>query len=194
MRDFILRVPDAGLLVRRTELKKAMAGLFGDRHDGERSNYLFSAEPRMEIGPWVRVRLLDGELPSKAAPFVRELEVPRLSAGDAVMASSWMALKTRVHGATASETRANVVARLNRVRELFEAAIDITTYDFDERYGVARIERGKERYARPYSLVRVTGSVRDPVAASALMTAGIGAGKAYGFGLVDIQQTKDQAS
>ncbi|NJM83453.1 MAG: type I-E CRISPR-associated protein Cas6/Cse3/CasE [Tabrizicola sp.] len=186
MIDVILRVPDETILENRTALKKAVAALFGDRHDGERSNYLFSPEPLLDAGPWVRVRVVDGIVPSSATPFVSVLDCPVPVAGDKVIATAWVALKSKVMvGAGSAAPR--IAARLDRARSLFENAIEIEDYEVGERYEIARIERGRERFARAFNRVRVTGRIKDAEAAQTLLSTGIGASKAYGFGLVDMQ-------
>lgn len=191
MHDYILRLPDPGQLEQRTALKKAMAGLFGDRHDGEQSRYLYSPEPRLPLGEWCRVRTMNGPAPESARPFLREIELPVPEPGQWVRATVWMAVKGKVLSRGGSHM-ANVMAALEAGRAHFSSAIEIDSFDIEDQFEVAMMERGREKFGRAFGRIEVTGQVRSGDEISDLLAKGVGAAKAYGFGLVDLQLEEDK--
>ena len=190
MRDYVLRIPGGSVDMHsdRTPIKKAVNGLFGDRHDGTNSRYLYSAEPRLPLGEWFRVRMLDGAAPRKAEDYAKPIELDAFSVGSMVTIAGWIALKAKTIRAGQKRTGNDhrVYDDLARRFEHFGNALEISSNSIERPFQIARIERGKDRYVRPYSRIEVTGTVIDTDALHTLMVSGIGAAKAYGFGLLDI--------
>jgi len=184
MRDYALRIPDPRLQTAdRTIIKKAVASVFGDRHDGTDPRYLFSPEPRHDLGPWLRVRVcVDGTEIDPA--IARPIAVPVPGRGALVQGSAWVALKQKFP----ISDRGRALAKLADMRGLFEEALDLTVFEAGEELGLANMERGRSRFQRAFGRIRLEGTVRDQDALTGLMRTGVGAAKAYGFGLVDIEQ------
>lgn len=183
MRDYVFKLPDPRLQTEdRTSIKNAVAAVFGDRHDGAEPRYLFSPEPRHDLGPWLRVRAcVDGIEVDPAIARQIELAVPGL--GGLVRVSAWVALKQKFP--ISDKDRA--LAKLADMRGLFEEALDVTAFEVRERLELAHMERGRSRFQRAFGQIRLEGVVINEGALMALLKAGVGAAKAYGFGLVDIQ-------
>jgi hypothetical protein len=194
MRDFIMRMTDTYPVLERTPLKKAVAALFGDRMDGERVRYLFSPEPTHAVlGPWVRVRVNEG-VEAPASDLCRELPVCEPQAGCSVIVSAWVATQANaVFAAPAAERRAVVRDRLGKTREALAAALDLETFDVSERFEVAVMERGRDRFGRAFGRISATGRIRSLAAVSDLMAGGLGASKAYGFGLLAMNHGEEPA-
>lgn len=190
MRDYILRVPPAVDLTQRTVLKNAVAALFGDRREGGRTRYLFSPDPLAVDGPWVRVRSCVGAAPAATRGFVAQVPAPRLEPGSRIEAAAWVAMKARVFR-DESDLERRVMAGLARYRGVFAAAVDLAGYAVDPGIGIARMERGSARFGRAYGRISLAGTVTDEAALRALLTAGIGAAKAYGFGLIGVVNDGD---
>lgn len=184
MRDYALRIPDPQLQTAdRTIIKKAVASVFGDRHDGEAPRYLFSPEPRHDLGSWLRVRAcVDGIEVDPA--IARLIAVPVPGQGALVRGAAWVALKQKFP----ISDRGRALAKLADMRALFEEALDLTVFEVDEELGLANMERGRSRFQRAFGRVRFEAVVINEDALKALMRDGVGAAKAYGFGLVDIQE------
>lgn len=184
MRDYAFRLPDPRLQTAdRTVIKKAVAAVFGDRCEDAVPRYLFSPEPRHELGPWIRVRAcVDGI--GVEPTIARQIEVPVPEAGAVVLGSSWIALKQKFP--ITDKGRAH--AKLADMRGLFEAALELARFEVGDALELANMERGRSRFQRAFGKVRFEGSVKDKDALAALMRTGVGAAKAYGFGLVDIQE------
>lgn len=184
MRDYAFKLPDPRLqTMDRTSIKKAVAAVFGDRCDGETPRYLFSPEPRHGLGAWLRVRAcVDG---IEVDPGIaRRVELPELSQGALVTGSAWIALKQKFP--ITEKDRA--LAKLADMRDHFEDSLDVTGFEVEDHLELANMERGKSRFQRAFGKVCFEGKVRDMDALVALIRHGVGAAKAYGFGLVDIQE------
>lgn len=191
MIDCVLRIPDARMMEDRHALKKAVASIFGDRHDGQVSRYLFSPEPRHELGAWVRVRYLAGPLPSAAQGYAKEIELEDTTLGQAVRITAWIALKATVFNGTGG-LRPRIKTGLERVcRQRLDPALQIDGIEVGDDCGVVQVDRGKDRIGRAFGKVEITGIIKDQDAVNLLMASGIGAAKAYGFGLIDIQPVGD---
>lgn len=191
MIDCVLRIPDASMMQNRNALKLAVASIFGDRHDGQVSRYLFSAEPRHEQGPWVRVRFLAGPLPSAAQTYATKIELDDTVVGQTVQIMAWVALKATVFNGT-GDLRPRIQTGLERVcRQRLDAALDIERIEVGGDCSIVQVDRGKDRIGRAFGRVEITGTIKDQDAVETLMSSGIGAAKAYGFGLVDIQSVRD---
>ncbi|MFT3689048.1 type I-E CRISPR-associated protein Cas6/Cse3/CasE [Paenirhodobacter sp.] len=191
MRDYILRVP-AGLdLSQRTALKNAVAALFGDRCAEGHPRYLFSPDPLIAEGPWIRVRSCAGPAPEPARGLVAELAAPVLRVGQRIEAAAWVAMKARVFHAE-TDLHDRVMAGLARYRDVFAAAIDLSGYAVDPDIGIAHMERGRARFGRAYGRISLSGRVTDEPALRGLLTTGIGAAKAYGFGLIGVINSEDR--
>ncbi len=190
MRDYILRVPADMDLSQRTPLKNAVAALFGDRYEAGRPRYLFSPDPLVMDGPWVRVRACIGAAPEVARGFVAEAATPMLDAGRKIEAAAWVAMKARVFRKE-SDLKERVLAGLARYRDVFAPAVDLADYSVDPDIGIARMVRGRERFGRAYGRISFSGTITNEPVLKALLTAGIGAAKAYGFGLVSIMNRED---
>lgn len=186
MIDCILKLPDAEAGLDRMALKKGVAALFGDRHDGERSRYLFSMEPRHDGGPWVRVRYLDGELPRSAADYVQALPKQAARNGDRVCATAWVAVKNRNYSPdkTAAE---RVRGELKKLVPYFAEAMTIEAAEIGDRVSTARFQRGRVKISRGFGKVVIVGEINNIHAMERLLATGVGAAKAYGYGLIDIQ-------
>jgi hypothetical protein len=188
MRDYVFKLPDSGLQTAdRTIIKKAVASVFGDRHDGTDPRYLFSPEPRHDLGPWLRVRVCVDGLEVNPG-IARQIAVPVPGRGALVQGFAWVALKQKFP----ISDRERALAKLADMRGLFEEALDITVFEVGEELGLANMERGRSRFQRAFGRVRLEGSVKDQDALTGLMRTGVGAAKAYGFGLVDIKQKAEQ--
>lgn len=187
MKDYILRIPPGFDLSQRTPLKNAVAGLMGERHDGDQARYLFSPDPLLVDGPWLRLRLCGGAAPAAALPFLAAIETPPLEEGRKIEGAVWVALKARVFREEAG-LKGRVLAGLERFRAVFAPMVALTDYAVDERVRFAHMERGEARFGRAYSRIAFSGAVTDAAALEALMRAGIGAAKAYGFGLVSLHE------
>lgn len=192
MRDYILRLPAGVDLSQRTALKNAVAALFGDRSDGGCTRYLFSPDPLVVNGPWVRVRSCTGAAPDAARGLVAEAAMPMLDAGRKIEAAAWIALKARVFRKE-SDLTGRVLAGLARYRDIFAPAVDLADYGVDPDIGIARMQRGRARFGRAYGRIWFSGTVTDESALRALLTSGTGAAKAYGFGLIGVMNAEERA-
>jgi len=184
MRDYVFKLPDPRLQTAdRTAIKNAVAAVFGDRHDGEAPRYLFAPEPRHELGPWLRVRAcVDGI--SVDPSIARVIEMPTPAPGATVQGAAWVALKQKFP----ITDKGRAQAKLADMRVLFEEALSLTRFEVADRLELANMERGRSRFQRAFGRVLFEGAVRDQDALVSLMRTGVGAAKAYGFGLVDIQE------
>lgn len=188
MKDFVFKLPDEQLQRRdRTQIKKAVAAVFGDRHDGNASRYLFSPEPRHDLGPWLRVRVCVDSVDVDPR-MARRLDVPVPPPGVMVRAVAWVALKQRFP----ISDKPKAIAKLADMCSHFDDALEVQSFEVDEALELACMERGKSAFQRAFGRIRLLGRVKDQAALEALMRNGIGAAKAYGFGLVDIQEIEHE--
>lgn len=190
MRDFILQISDDQGMADRFGMKKAMAALLGDRHDGGQSRYLFSPEPRHELGCWVRLRCLE-DVPEAVTKVGWPLELDRLALGDHVHVSAWVALKGRVFQRKGDLSQ-RVLKGVERYQERFSDALDVRSVSVNDRFWIMEVERGKDRIGRAFSKIELAGEITNMNAVEHLMRSGIGAAKAYGSGLVDIQKVEKE--
>lgn len=192
IRDYAVKVPSPDHRD-RTPLKKAVAGLLGDRFQGS-ARYLYSAEPRAPLSDWFRLRLLDGDLPRSGQMVAIPVELPQPSAGDNVVIQGWIALKAKnFHGDHAASEGGHVVyGKLAAMQDRFSGAVNIEECRVDRPFHVAEIKRGRQTFHRPYGHILIRGQVVNPRATAALLASGIGAAKAYGFGLLDLQIEKEK--
>lgn len=187
MKDYVLRLPPDLDLSQRTPLKNAVASLLGDRHDGAQARYLFSPDPLLVDGPWLRLRLCGEPAPAAALPFLAEIGTASPENGRRIEAAAWVALKARVFNAETG-LKPRVLASLGGFRDVFAPMVDLTGYEVDARIGFAHMERGRDRFGRAYGRISFSGVVTDRAALEELLRCGIGAAKAYGFGLICLDE------
>lgn len=192
MIDYCLKVP-ASAINRRTPLKNALAGLFlsGRMTECGSPAYLFSQEPLMDgAQTWLRVRMVQAALPASAAGLVIEKPVSLPSEGDRVVVTGWLAVKTRIARKYRKwEAREVAIAeKLLRYQDLLSDGIEIDSARLLNRPDTAVIERGKTVYVRNYGRVEFRGVVKNAQHLEHAMQHGIGAAKAYGFGLLDVRK------
>ncbi|MCE6957623.1 hypothetical protein LAZ40_00875 [Cereibacter sphaeroides] len=188
MRDYAMKLA-ADLSDSRTGLKKNIATLLGDRHDGT-ARYLFSDEPRTETpGGWIRLRLVAPELslPATAQDTAVEVPVAVPAVGARVLCCAWVATKSKAYRARDElSLDERVEARLRLVRGPLDEALEIEVFDGEPSGRSAVMERGSNRFARPYGRVTAIGTVTNQERLKDLMEQGLGVARCYGFGLLDV--------
>lgn len=192
MRDFIFNPEIASNgYVDRTTLKKKLASVLGDRVAGEETRYLFSYEPRVdEPSPYFRLRLLGGAaIPAELnGTAFKEVEVEVPSEGQNVEVSVWVSLdnddfaKAKSRGLTMNEYGPDRIETVALSR--FKDALDISASFAGTEIRVIKAQSKGHTLNRAYGHFRAVGKVKSAAALRLLMENGIGASKAYGFGLV----------
>lgn len=191
MRDYILQCQGADdPRFDRGALKLQFAKTIGERTEGERVRFLFSADPRLgdNAGEWVRLRTIDPtiEVPDDIA---HEIEVPTAKLGDRVRMRAFIGLKQKFY-----REGANVISVQEKLRSLqrtFEDALDVSEFEAQEGARPVRVSRKKDVFCRSYAHLDLRGTVKDEAALAALMMKGVGPAKAYGFGLIDMELETD---
>lgn len=186
MRDYLLKVASgASVLAQRELLKKALAHHLAERHDGERSRYLFSEEPRHPVeSDWVRIRCVADGLAMPSGIAMPGPDVIAPAVGRRVVLRAWVALSSeesrgdRIHVA-----RSRFEHHLER---LAQPLADVAWQEVADEKSVS-IARGRVVFGRRCARLQASGCVSDPEALSSLLRNGIGDAKSYGFGLVDVE-------
>lgn len=190
MKDFIFKGALNGHgYVDRTWLKKELAGVFGDRFSDETgSRYLFSNEPLINSPcDWFRVRLIDNFDTSKLSKAFKEIPFPQVKAGESVTIKAWIALNDNVLRNKYPVALLNQVCRQKLIEigknGTLHAMTDVTVDAPDEIKITDAVSKGT-KFHRVYGHISITGKVTDENAFLQLQRDGLGAAKAYGFGLV----------
>jgi hypothetical protein len=188
MRDFVLRLSEQGASVDRGVLKHNVNRLLGDRIGADGSpRYLFSLDPLMEDGRTLRIRVLDL---AAVAPLLAaggaEVPLEPIAAGDSVMITGWLSLQSRTSkpGPGAGEKRERAFAAYSAaILETLEGGEFVLT----EGQSVAKLSKDAKTFSRSCAHFTAFGTLRAAEALRDLMQRGVGACKAYGFGLIDVR-------
>ena len=188
MRDFSLRLSERGAGADRGALKHHVNRLLGDRTAADGTQrYLFSLDPLMDDGRTLRIRIF---APEAVGPLLDAggIEVPLepVAAGDSVMITGWLSLQSRTSkpGPDAAEKRERAFAAYSvAILDTLEAGEFVLT----DGPTVVRISKDDSVFGRSCAHFTAFGTLRAADPLRDLMKRGVGACKAYGFGLIDVR-------